>query len=423
MGVDAETLFEGRARSGGNECYRTVEPDSIEARYCTEVLYVWAVGGKPTFFPDHVGLPMSIQNGTEYFLMETHYDNPNRLANLRVSVTLQTYYTSQLRKHDAGLLWVGHWTPGLPSLLIPPNSLSHVTMGHCAPGCTQRFLEKEVNIFAAYLHTHLAGRGVRALHFRGNKELPWIISDDNYNFDYQQTRILRQERKLVPGDQLMIRCTYETTNSNGSVVEGGFSTRQEMCAMGLLYYNRVPNFTFCLSEIKTEAYHNFLGVRNVTWDGSIKDMVITDPPRFSGLTMKTYADNHIEWDIRMRTEIQRYHKSEPQTVNCASALPIESIDSQNNQEIVDDNDDDDNEVGRRILRYSGDGGISLALRNVASQRRQSFQDKFDRRGSNNVGSDDDGGGDEHLSALPQGVARYRRPTQCQRATISSRRSG
>jgi len=39
-------------------------------------------------------------------------------------------------------------------------------------------------------------------HFRGNSELPWIASDDHYDFDYQQNRQLREVRKMMPRDQL-----------------------------------------------------------------------------------------------------------------------------------------------------------------------------------------------------------------------------
>ncbi|ODM92864.1 DBH-like monooxygenase protein 1 [Orchesella cincta] len=271
-------------------------------------------------------------------MLETHYDNPNQLSNLRVSVTLETYYTKRLR-----MLWIGEWSPAATSILVPPNSLSHVTMGHCAPGCTTRWLDKEINVFAFLLHTHLAG------------------------------------------------CVYETTNTNGSVVEGGFSTRQEMCDALMYYYNRIPGMSFCLSEIKTEAYYNLLGIQNVTWDASRKDMAITSPPQFAGLTMQDYADNHIEWDIRMREEIQRYHKFEPHTVICPSAYP----------DPITEEEEEDLDNGGKILRYSGNGEISLISKHSGW-----------REPSQNIDENDVRSGDVHISALPQGVTRYRRPPQC-----------
>lgn len=43
---------------------------------------------------------------------------------------------------------------------------------------------------------------MRLRHYRDGKELPWLSSDDNYNFDYQQNRQLLEEIKILPGDQL-----------------------------------------------------------------------------------------------------------------------------------------------------------------------------------------------------------------------------
>ena len=48
----------------------------------------------------------------------------------------------------------------------------------------------------------LIGRKLKIRHFRNGKELPWLASDDNYNFDYQQNRPLLEEVKIFPGDQL-----------------------------------------------------------------------------------------------------------------------------------------------------------------------------------------------------------------------------
>jgi hypothetical protein len=38
--------------------------------------------------------------------------------------------------------------------------------------------------------------------FRNGTELPWLDYDDNYDFDYQQNKLLVEEKVLFPGDQL-----------------------------------------------------------------------------------------------------------------------------------------------------------------------------------------------------------------------------
>lgn len=40
-------------------------------------------------------------------------------------------------------------------------------------------------------------------HFRGNKELPWIVNDETFSFNYQQYRVLNEHVKIYPGDLLV----------------------------------------------------------------------------------------------------------------------------------------------------------------------------------------------------------------------------
>ncbi|CAL8132127.1 unnamed protein product [Orchesella dallaii] len=364
-GMNPETFYEGHTRNGGHECYINAEPETMAATYCSEVLYAWAVGGRAIFLPEHVGLPMS-ENGMEYFMLETHYDNPNLLPNLNVSITLEAYYTVEIRPNDVGVLWIGQLSPGATTLVIPPDSTNHIALGHCASECTrQAFGNKPIHIIATLLHTHTSGAGVRALHFRGQTELPWINGDDNYNFNYQQFRILKQERTVLPGDQLIMRCVYDVSTRNSSAVTGGFSTRQEMCNTLLFYYNRLLGVSNCLSEIRSEEYFRLLGVSNITWDRPAKDMVVRHPPEFSGLTMRDYTNDHIEWDVEMRNELERQQIFGPQVSMCPNARP-------------------------------GDG-----------------EDTPDGSESNSLGdgAEEDS---EFISRLPTGTPRYTRPPQCTR---------
>ncbi|CAL8128851.1 unnamed protein product [Orchesella dallaii] len=321
-GIEPEALFEGQSQTGGRECYVQVEVNTLEYKYCKEIVYAWAVGGKGIFFPDHVGVPMS-EDGTEYFSLQIHYDNFNLLPNLRISSTLQIHYSSELRNHDLAILGVGEFFPGPTSIYIPPNSLNHIIIGHCAPGCTRRILPPEgINVVAALTHSHISSKGMRILHFRDKKELPWLLNDDNYNPSYQPFRMLRKERKILPGDQLSVRCLYDTIVRNGSTTAGGFSTRQEMCDAPLYYYNKIPGRFICLSQIRAKEYFDLLGIGNVTWNDQRKDFTILTPQQFSGLTMEEYGNRHLNWDIAMRNEIQRQHLEQTHVSMCPNNLSV-----------------------------------------------------------------------------------------------------
>ena len=44
---------------------------------CQSVFVVWAVGSEGDMLPDNVGMPLGVEHGgATYFMMETHYDNP-----------------------------------------------------------------------------------------------------------------------------------------------------------------------------------------------------------------------------------------------------------------------------------------------------------------------------------------------------------
>ncbi|GIX78853.1 DBH-like monooxygenase protein 1 homolog [Caerostris extrusa] len=95
-----------------------------------------------------------------------------------------------------------------------------------------------IRIFAVFLHSHLLGRQMKLRHFRNNIELPFIASDQKYDFNYQDYRYLPQEVIVKPGDHLTVECTYDSTGRNMTTF-GGLGTLQEMCLAFVLYYPRI----------------------------------------------------------------------------------------------------------------------------------------------------------------------------------------
>ena len=67
---------------------------------CTSMLYVWAVGGSNFYLPEQAGFPMG-PSGTQYAILQIHYDNPDHLANVWDSSGFRVYYTPNLREYDA----------------------------------------------------------------------------------------------------------------------------------------------------------------------------------------------------------------------------------------------------------------------------------------------------------------------------------
>ncbi|CAL8068080.1 unnamed protein product [Orchesella dallaii] len=361
-GMDPDEFFGEAAASEGSECYLLSRPNPLPTQYCREGIQTWAVGGRPYFFPEHVGLPLS-ENGTEYWMMQVHYDNVSLLTNRTVDVRLEAYYTDDLRENDLGVFWVGELSHASASLLIPPSSRDHIMIGHCAEECTRKmFPEEGINIIGAMVHTHISGTGIRALQFRNNEELPWIAADDNYSFNYQQFRMLREERKVLPGDLLSNRCTYDTTDRNGSVITGGYPTRQEMCATLFYYYNRVSGYTDCRSDIREPEYMNLLGIQNASYNDVARQTLVNAPAQYAGMPVQDYANEYIDFTIELREELQWQHIFQRQVSICEDVVP----------------------------RSWPEGTKGVNRQNV------------------------DTSDTEHETALPRGIPRYRRPEQCTR---------
>ncbi|CAL8068679.1 unnamed protein product [Orchesella dallaii] len=319
-GIDPDDLFEGPSNTGGSECYYYDTPNPLPLQYCRETMHVWGVGGRPFFFPDHVGLAMS-ENGTEYIVLQVHYDNPELRSDLNVTLTLQAFYTDEVREHDVSMLGIGQQIPAATSIISPPNTRGHATVGICPSACTEKGLQgQEVNILAGWLHTHTTGSASRFMHFRGDRELPWIISDDNWNFNYQQFRVLNQERRLLPGDRLSARCEYDTTRRNGSAVAGGFGTAESMCTGHVYYYPRQAGFSMCRTVTRDEDYWDLIKMRNATWDTERRQVVVTDPPEYAGLTVMEHINRNIDWTPEYIRELQRQHLFAPQVAQCSNTV-------------------------------------------------------------------------------------------------------
>lgn len=188
-----------------------------------------AVGSEGETLPDNVGIPLGENfGGATYFMLETHYDNPAMHQDLIDNSGIRIYYTDQIREHDTGMLLVGTEVNFLH--LVPPLQNEFTTVGRCMTHCTRKVhsvsfvlicpqcgiascfqgLTEGVTILNGILHSHLAGRKMRLRHVRGGKELPTILEDNNYDFNYQASRRPANKTVVLPGDELLLECQYNT---------------------------------------------------------------------------------------------------------------------------------------------------------------------------------------------------------------------
>ncbi|KAK7083170.1 DBH-like monooxygenase protein 1 [Halocaridina rubra] len=242
----------------GAQCFGANMP--LSWKFCSSPIVAWAIGGEGEMFPEHVGFPLGEEHGgATYFMMETHYDNPNLQQGIVDNSGIRIFHTENLREYDAGIIMMGHDVS--PSMMIPPGQ-QWLTIGICSGECTQKtFPDDGVKVFSAVLHSHLLGRNLTIRHLRNNKELPTLSKDMNYDFNFQQSRILRKEVTLMPGDTFIAECGYDSRERNVPTF-GGFGTEEEMC-LGFIYYYPRVNLAICSSRPTDEDLFSALGIQDI----------------------------------------------------------------------------------------------------------------------------------------------------------------
>ncbi|XP_066270877.1 DBH-like monooxygenase protein 1 homolog [Branchiostoma lanceolatum] len=226
----------------GHQCYTPNMPSDWWECYQGSIMFAWAIGSGAIVFPEHVGYPIGDEDDSGYVLMEMHYDNPLLASGIRDSSGMRLTYTPELRDNDMGILEVGVLVNKFH--VIPPHVQEFKSAGYCSSRCMDAFLEEHgqpIHIIGANLHSHLLGVKLNARLFRDGVETD-IARDDNYDFNLQYQRILKEELTIYPG---------------------GLGTPQEMCETFFMYYPKF-NLSRCDSKPNTAHTVGVAGVQNFT---------------------------------------------------------------------------------------------------------------------------------------------------------------
>ena len=65
----------------------------------------------------------------------------------------------------------------------------------------------EIIIFAVLQHSHLLGRAIKTRHFRNSTELPPLMDEPHYDFNFQELTMLPKQRVVKPvslGDLIIV---------------------------------------------------------------------------------------------------------------------------------------------------------------------------------------------------------------------------
>jgi hypothetical protein len=298
----------------GHDCYENTNP--MPYYFCSKINYIWAVGGKMTVFPENIGL--ATPTGETYYYLEIHYDNPTLEVGKQFKTGLEIYHTTNLREIEAGTYIAQHSTD--PQLLVPPMTTDFVIASNCPSQCTQATLPPSgITVFNVLLHSHLSGRKLKFRQFRDNQELPWIASDDYYDFNFQQNKPVKDPWPVIlPGDDIRLECTYDTRWKNGQIVTGGLTSREEMCAAIFYYYPRI-DVEFCSSAYPFPNLMEDLGVTNFTAYnpglGPTFKATIHSPPELAG-DFEEVLNTKFNWTTGFIDELRKKSKFADQLFQC-----------------------------------------------------------------------------------------------------------
>uniref|UniRef100_A0A0A9WPA7 Tyramine beta-hydroxylase n=1 Tax=Lygus hesperus TaxID=30085 RepID=A0A0A9WPA7_LYGHE len=221
---------------------------------CAKVIAAWAMGATPFVYPEEAGLPVGGPNYTLYAMLEIHYNNPMKLANWVDSSGFKIYMTPDLREHDAGIVELG--LEYVDKMAIPPGQKLFSLSGYCISECLNVALpERGIMMFGAQLHTHLTGVMTETRHIRQGVELERLNYDYHYSPHFQEIRLLKKQRKILPGDALIQTCYYNTIGRE-NITLGGFKTTDEMCVSYVYYYPKI-DLEVCKSSISDDALEQY----------------------------------------------------------------------------------------------------------------------------------------------------------------------
>ncbi|GAB1294986.1 DBH-like monooxygenase protein 2 [Apodemus speciosus] len=308
----------------GHECYHPNMPDAFLT--CETVIFAWGIGGEGFTYPAHVGLSLGMPLDPRYVLLEVHYDNPARKKGLIDSSGLRFFHTTDIRRYDAGVIEAGLWVSLFHT--IPPGMPEFRSEGHCTLECLEEALGAEkpsgIHVFAVLLHAHLAGKGIRLRHFRKGDEMQLLAYDDDYDFNFQEFQYLTEEQTILPGDNLITECRYNTKD-RAAMTWGGLSTRNEMCLSYLLYYPRI-NLTRCASIPDIMEQLQFIGVKEIYRPVTTWPFIIKSPKQYRNLSFMD-AMNKFKWTKKEGLSFNKLVLSLPVNVRCSKTDNAEWSDS------------------------------------------------------------------------------------------------
>ncbi|XP_061193883.1 DBH-like monooxygenase protein 1 [Saccostrea echinata] len=215
---------------------------------CFDIIGLWTVGASGECFHRDIGFRLG-QHGYKYFVLQIHWNNPQKKSNYFDGSGMVLHYTPSKRIADAGILTIGQGY-----FEIPPQREEVIVTGHCE----NIAMNGSIYFTRALNHMHYLGRKMKIEQFRGGEKIRYITNEDNYNYDSPVITEYLSPLELKAGDTLKTTCTFKSTSRTKTVFYGD-GTNDEMCLGFLTYYPKQNmDQPFCVSHRNLDQMQLFI---------------------------------------------------------------------------------------------------------------------------------------------------------------------
>lgn len=203
------------------------ECTSMPANCLGGIIWAWGKGGNPIVLPPITGMELGI-NGRTMVALQMHYNNPDDVKGLIDNSGARIYRTNQLRELRTGLFFIGSLMLDIPfgKTVVSSSGVCNDTGSWPAEGLTA---------YSSFLHAHTRGRRIWTNVVRNGTIIGTMGNNQAYDFNLQKVVALSPALNLLPGDQFVTYCVYDTSQDTKNV-KYGEGTDSEMCINMVLYY-------------------------------------------------------------------------------------------------------------------------------------------------------------------------------------------
>lgn len=207
-----------------------------------DMIWAWAPGETRFELPENAGFLVGDTPGGQVTLrLQVHYNNPLNVTGQTDNSGFDFWVTPELRENNAGTLVFGD----IEGIQIPPGEPAHEHIMTCRSEVTAAQFPGPLHVFGTSMHAHNLGSVLYSEVYRDGEMILEMNRDDPFDFENQNMKAIDFE--LLPGDQVVNHCIYDSTGVDETTF-GGPGTTDEMCWNTIAYYPKIPSgFDYCSS--------------------------------------------------------------------------------------------------------------------------------------------------------------------------------